>query len=121
MDEWRGLLAGGADDAHDYVLSEIGPVEGGDVVKIIGKTPTGYIVEAEETELANLIGYYSESSRYESTRSRLAIGEEIRIHVMFRRLHELAGMHDELIKYQERLLQCATLLQLPDPLKSVPA
>ena len=48
-------------------------------MKIIGKTDSGFIIEAEDREVARLAGYYSAGD----CRSRLVVGAEIKVNAMF--------------------------------------
>jgi hypothetical protein len=82
-------------------------------VKIIAKTKDGWVLEATEQEVANLAGKYSiYNERFAE------IGVEFPIHEMYEFVTNIKAHIREVAKFQERLLQCATLLDLPKPMKT---
>jgi hypothetical protein len=56
-------------------------IKGGEEVKVIGKTEGGYILEASNDEVANLIGYYS---TYDKDYKRPNCGDNIQISSMYK-------------------------------------
>lgn len=98
------------------------------MAKILGKTTNdSYLVEIKEDELANLIGYYSESSfrgSYcgEPARKEFKTGEEINIAKMFFHLRELASASDCIRKTASQLRLAADLIdKLPNPITAAKA
>lgn len=86
-------------------------------MKIIGSKKDGFILEASETEVANLVGYYSE---YEMARSKdvkeLKVGDDIKVHEMYRRLYVLSRRRGEIKTAQKMLRDAASELELVDPI-----
>ena len=74
-------------------------------MKIIGKTQKGYILDASEDEVANLIGYYGEYSLREQC-GKLNIGDEIQISRMYEQLYKLHDNHKDIERAKECLTQC---------------
>lgn len=79
-------------------------------MKIIGKTQSGFILEADNMEVQRLIGYYSSS---ESCSPVLHIGSELKVHDMYKILYELSNRKSELSKIQLTLRTVADLLEAP--------
>ncbi len=86
-------------------------------MKIIAEVP-GYnrkfIVEAEDSELARLIGYYSANER--EAADRLRIGNVIRVHEMYNQLYRLKDAQRELKTASQTLHSIANLVLMADPL-----
>lgn len=86
-------------------------------MKIIGSKKDGFILEASEREVANLVGYYSE---YEMRRSgdpkELKVGDEVKVHEMYRRLYTLSSRRGEIKTAQKMLRDAASELELVDPI-----
>ena len=69
-------------------------------MKIIGKTERGYITEIGRDELANFVGYYSESNvpNPHSSYSGLGpfnVGDEVYVGKMYNQLYNLARISDQ--------------------------
>lgn len=84
-------------------------------MKVIAKTKDGYLLEASETEIANLIGYYSQ---YESgfDRRGLNIGDSLKISEMFQQLYSLKKNLPLLSKTAAEFRNLADLLEVKDPI-----
>lgn len=82
-------------------------------MKIIGKTNSGFILEAKASEMAHLIGFYSEfkAAKY------LEIGNEIEINHMYNQLYELSHMEKEIQQIADKLEKYATELRPLVPVK----
>jgi hypothetical protein len=77
-------------------------------VKVIGKTESGFIIEASKEEIANLTGYHSSySNGYKSP----LVGVEIQVSKMFRQLYDLEHNQPELQKVVNTLRGMADLLE----------
>lgn len=75
-------------------------------MKIIANTPTGFLVEADKDELANLMGYSSDFTRtYDRSKneSPFRIGDKIPIKKMYDRLYGMANMSKELSEIAGKL------------------
>lgn len=83
-------------------------------MKIIGKTETGFILEAKEDELANFIGYYyaGESDAY----THLHIGTEIKVAEMYHKLRRLHADRGNLEKISDMLIGVAGMLSSTSPI-----
>jgi hypothetical protein len=62
-------------------------------VKIIGKSESGYILEASNDEVANLVGYYS---IYDKDYKRPNCGDNIQISSMYKQLYNLKNNEPKL-------------------------
>lgn len=84
-------------------------------MKIIASTKGGFLLEATSTEIANLIGYYTE---YDSgfNRRELQIGDELKISEMFRQLYSLSKNLPLLSKTAAEFRNLAELLEVKDPI-----
>lgn len=85
-------------------------------MKIIGTTKDGFILEASENEVANLIGYYSRYDMREKETAPPKPGDTIRIHEMYQRLYVLASRRGQIKTAQKMLLDAASELELVDPI-----
>lgn len=79
-------------------------------MKIIGTTVSGYLLEANKNEVANLIGYYNEYDQREKGKS-LHIEDEIKIDAMYKQLYNLRTNQPELKKIVGTLRNLANLLE----------
>jgi len=85
-------------------------------MKVIGRTKEGYIMEGSSHEIANLLGF---SSTYDLN---VAVGDEIHVSEMFRRLHSPSAQQGVLDAIARKLREAAgltteglSLLQAVDP------
>ncbi len=78
-------------------------------MRVIGKTDGGMILEATNSEIANLIGYYSDYSKTAKVHE-LKPGSEIKVGAMFMQLYQLQGKQGELKKLQDALREAADKL-----------
>lgn len=62
-------------------------------MKVIGKSKGGYILEASDNEIANLIGYYSQ---YDSDYRKPECGDTIQISSMYQQLYNLKNNQPKL-------------------------
>ena len=81
-------------------------------MKIIGKTDSGLLLSATETELANLVGFYYSGS---NGCPKFEPGMEIVVHQMYNQLRELKSNEVQLAQVATKLRMVADLLQLNDP------
>lgn len=84
-------------------------------MKIIAKASGSWLVECSETDIANLIG---KQYIFRGEGLQPAVGVSFEINEMYEHLVTLDSARKEILKYQERLLQCATLLDLPVAIKT---
>lgn len=84
-------------------------------MKIIGESDMGFIISADRDEIANLTGYYSQYN-YDKEQQLPKVGDEIRVHEMYRRLYVLAQRRGEIKTAQKMLRDAANELELVDPL-----
>jgi hypothetical protein len=88
-------------------------------MKIIGSTGRrGYItdkfiLEATETELYNLIGYYSRCN----SDIKVDVGDEIKVSEMYHQLYDLMNNKITAEKIATELEAIASLLRVKDPVK----
>ena len=78
---------------------------------VIGENKDGYILSISNSEMANLLGSYSE---YEDG-GRPKVGEDINISGMYRFLYELSHHKREIEKQRKELLSMAEKLIYPLP------
>lgn len=95
-------------------------------MRIIGKTEKGFLLEATEDEVANLLGYYGSYSlpkrEYYHSCEKLRIGDEVNIAAMFKHLYGLASESREIVMTVAKLRAAADLIgTLPNPLTAVVA
>lgn len=76
-------------------------------MKVIGKSKDGFILQATETEVANLIGYYSERS----DGFKVKPGDEINVHDMFQTLYQMDSHAKEIELIQRKLREIADNLE----------
>ena len=57
-------------------------------MKIIGTTDRGFILQADEYEVARLCGYYGPSD----CRSRLVVGADVQVNAMFEQLYAIKNI-----------------------------
>lgn len=76
-------------------------------MKIIGKTPKGYIVEASESDVANLCGYYFAGA---SGYKRPEIGDTINVDAMYTQLYKSKSYEEDLLKASSSLRAIADSL-----------
>jgi hypothetical protein len=62
-------------------------------MKVIGKSESGYILEASNEEVANLTGYYS---TYDKDYKRPNCGDNIQINSMYKQLYNLKNNEPKL-------------------------
>jgi len=79
-------------------------------MKIIGKTPNGFICEISRDETANLLGFYGEYAT-KGKIDTLTPGDLIAVHAMYANLYTLAGLRQKLKKAQGELVECAKALE----------
>jgi hypothetical protein len=94
-------------------------------MKIIGTGHDGhYIVDINEDELSNLVGYHSNyarkndhcgSSIYQGPMIPFNIGTEIKVSGMYRQLYDLSNNQKTLKQTAETLRTVANLLELQNP------
>ena len=84
-------------------------------MKIIGKTNDGFIIQASKTEVANIIGFYSEYDN-DYGKNKPEIGTEIRLHDMYAQLYTLANHQKELGNIAVRLEDYAKTLRIIEPI-----
>lgn len=92
-------------------------------MKIIGKTGNGYIIDASNDELANLLGYYSHYS-FGGGNERMTpkIGDEVNVAQMFKHLYELGSAQKEIAATAAKLRTAADLIStLPNPITTAKA
>lgn len=80
-------------------------------MKILAKAKESYIIEVGESELANLMGYYS---KYEI--EKIAIGSEVKISEIYKQLYYLAQNKSLVSKTAKALEEYADNLKLIKPL-----
>lgn len=66
-------------------------------MKIIGATPDGFIIQADEREVARLIGHYSQHD----CRAKLKVGAEIKVNEMYDQLYKIKALRNTLKAIQE--------------------
>jgi hypothetical protein len=66
------------------------------VLNIIGKTEDGYILDASNNEVANLIGYHSDYHMRAETKKTISVGDNIQISVMYQQLYNLKNNEPKL-------------------------
>jgi hypothetical protein len=81
-------------------------------MKIIATTPTGVIAELSKTELANLIGFYSEYSKCENFPQ---VGAEVKINEMFMQLYRIRGIRSSIKKLSEGANELLESIRVKDP------
>lgn len=86
-------------------------------MKIIGKTKEGYILDASEDEIANLIGYYCKYSL--DKKVQLSIGDQINISQMYKQLYDLSRKHEEIENAKEKLAECIKYMDEIEPVISI--
>lgn len=87
-------------------------------MKILGKTNDGFILGASKSEIANLIGYYSE---YDSTISNLTIGDDVQVHRMFQKLYDLVSRKKNIREAKKHVQELLELLDETIPvLNTIP-
>ena len=87
-------------------------------MKVIGTTKTGFLLEATDNEVANLIGYYSAytvKSKF-SQREVVNVGDNIQIHAMYNCLKELTGKLATMEQVRASLRAVAASMEIVDPL-----
>jgi len=73
-------------------------------MKIIAITPTGFMVETDKEELANLMGYESDWRRRDRGNDReLRIGDKVPVAKMYDRLYRMGNMGKELTEIAAKL------------------
>lgn len=80
-------------------------------MKIIGKTDDGFIIEASQNEIANLIGYY-----FSSECPIIEVGCIITINKIFYQLYNLARTRTKLDEIANELNTYADRLRLIQPI-----
>lgn len=83
-------------------------------MKIIGKTRHGFIVEASETEVANILGFYG--PYYPSGCPKLEVGNEIKVSDLYERLHAMRKSEVTLADCRKSLRSLADLI---DPIDNL--
>lgn len=83
-------------------------------MKIIGKTKSGFILEASRDEVENLMGFYS-------MRTAIEVGDEIKVSEMFQQLYSLARKEESLKQFAKSLRGIADLLEISDPVVTAEA
>ena len=84
-------------------------------MKIIGESKDDFIVNISKREVAQMLGYYSE---YSDKFSQPKVGDEIKIHAMYRQLIDLYSMSDKLEKIKEGLIEAVGMVELICPVVS---
>lgn len=73
-----------------------------------------FIISATASELANLVGYYSDYQMARESKS-LEVGDEIQVAKMFQQLYDLTSKKRELEDIRGKLVSAAKLLELEAP------
>lgn len=81
-------------------------------MKIIGQTDEGFIINATEREIFNLIGYYYSG---DTGAPKLRVGSVIDVSSMYRQLYEIKNRKGVLGKLAKELKETADLLTIKDP------
>ena len=87
-------------------------------MKVIGTTKHGFILEASDNEIANLIGYYSAytvKSKF-GKREVVNVGDDIQIGAMYNCLTELVGKVKTMEQVRASLRAVAASMEIVDPL-----
>jgi len=87
-------------------------------MKIIAENPNGFIIDMSKTELANLIGYYSnDNGDFKKLRDDcvLKVGSEIAISKMYELLYSMRSNEQRFKKASELLAKISETLLLVDP------
>jgi hypothetical protein len=82
-------------------------------MKIIGESERTFILEANHTEVARLIGFFHQST--DGAPRNLRVGLEIRVSAMYERLYYLEQSKGELERMAKQLRAQADLLESIDP------
>jgi len=80
-------------------------------MKIIGRTKNGFIIEAIDNEVYNLIGYYS---KYDNA-PHLDVGDNINVNKMFSQLYNLKNTEKYLATVSKELRSIADYLVIVQP------
>ena len=87
-------------------------------MKVIGTTKRGFLLDASDDEIANLIGYhsaYTVKSKF-LKREVVNVGDEIQIGEMYKSLTELVGKVKTMEQIRASLLAVAASMEIVDPL-----
>lgn len=85
-------------------------------MKIIGKTDTGFLVDASGDELANLCAYASKwSMEYKGIKDVIVPGKVINVSALFSTLNTLAYQAEKVRQAQASLRAAAEALNFPIP------
>jgi hypothetical protein len=88
-------------------------------MKVIGTTVNGFILEATNDEVANLIGFHSSYS--DGFPRKIESGTVINVSPMYRHLYALSAAERSLADMASKLRTAADLVgTLPDPLTPAP-
>jgi len=87
-------------------------------VEIIGKARRGFILEADEDEVYNLIGYYS---KYSDKAPRLEVGDTINVSDMYNQLYNLKSAERCLASTAKELRSIADYLEVVKPVTTANA
>jgi hypothetical protein len=90
----------------------------GKIMKVIATTKTGFLLEASDNEIANLIGYYSAyhvKNRF-AKREIVNVGDEIKIADMYNSLCGLVGKIQTMEQVRASLRAVAASMEIVDPL-----
>jgi len=79
---------------------------------IIAKTNNGFVIQADEHEVARLAGYYSASD----CRSRLVIGAEIKVNAMFEQLYKLRYIARNIKEIEAQATNLLDAIKIKDPI-----
>lgn len=84
-------------------------------MKVIGYTEKGYMLDATNEEIANLIGFYGTYVQ-EYKKKSIRIGSEINVSGMYNQLYGLAMSSEDIIRAKDNLKRCIELLDIVNPL-----
>ncbi len=82
-------------------------------MKIIGKTSSGFIIEAGENEVARLIGFYSSGRASETL---LKIGADIQVNPMFDQLYKIKELKRNITEIEANAVKLLESIRTKNPL-----
>ena len=75
-------------------------------MKVIGETEDGFILDARASEIANLVGFYSQFDI-----EHIKLGTEIDVHRMYQQLYKLSSMRKEMTGIADKLVHYSLALR----------
>ena len=87
-------------------------------MKIIGTTKQGFLLEATDNEIANLVGYYSAytiKSKF-NKREVVEVGDQIKVAEMYKSFDELVSKVKTMEQIRASLRAVAASMEIVDPL-----